>query len=265
MFRKFLPLFLVAAAGLTSSMDLIFLPKEFFLSKGDHLEVQLLGGTEFSDMKEQPYQPARTSRLILLEGGKQIDLRSIATDSTTTFSRTMAVSGLALMAMDLDVAEQTLSKEEFVSYLSQEALYDNMDTVKASPEKTFKEIRRGFLKTLVCVDKPSGSCYDEVLGQELEIILNQNPYKMQYGDDMTATVLFQGKPLKNAPVNIETRIENGKVFSSRLTSDKEGKVYFKLNRAGTWMVSLAYVVPLASTSAGYLNWRSGYTFGFRGN
>jgi uncharacterized GH25 family protein len=88
-----------------------------------------------------------------------------------------------------------LPHEDFVAYLTKQG-YDNLaDKIKDDTRLNLVEKYRYYLKTLVSVDGGGGNAYSKMLGNDLEIVLKQNPYKKSYGDDITAVVYFMGKPL----------------------------------------------------------------------
>ena len=90
------------------------------------------------------------------------------------------------------------------------------------------------MKALVEVDKPSGNDFDKSQDQEYEIILKDNPYKGNYGDDIIGLVNFRGKPAVNANVLFYVKAASGDVFVQKLVTDKMGQVYFKLSREGIY-------------------------------
>lgn len=264
--KAFVPIILLIFSGIlaTYSHDYFLLPDEFYLTKGQTLKLHLFVGDEFKELEERKYESSKTAGFRLFDGGKKIDLKESATDSLMpVLSRKLNNSGLALIAMERNQAEITLEKQKFIEYLNEEGLDGIAKQVEKSPKTEFKEKYTRYIKALVTVDKPSGNLYNEKLKQELEILLLQNPYKMKYGDDMVAEVLFRGKPLVNAKVEVVTKVLNDKVFTTEYRTDKDGDIYFKLNRSGVWLVRLVHMLPNKAGDTDFESFWAGYTFGFK--
>ncbi|MXV16963.1 DUF4198 domain-containing protein [Hufsiella ginkgonis] len=256
---------LLAITPVAFSQDYILLPGEFFLSKGQSLNVGLLISNKLENPKEDKYESAKVTKFTILEDGKKADLKAGAAEGAKpVLLRPMAYSGLALLAMERSPQAYDFEKTEFLEHLEQEGLSDLHKKAETMGQPEFREKYTSYMKALVMVDKASGGIYGEKLGQELEILLLQNPYKMKYGDDMIAQVLFQGKPLSKARVGVQTKGLNGSVFEANYTSDIEGKIYFKLNRSGKWVIRMIYLRPATTDkTADFESWRSSYSFGFK--
>lgn len=260
----FIILLVFSSILVTYSHDYFLLPDEFYLSKGQTLKVHLFVGDEFKELEERKYQSSKTTAFWLYDGGKKINLKESATDSLMpVLSQKLESSGLTLVAMERDYSEITLEKQKFIDYLNEEGLDKIAKEVKKDQKKAFKEKYTRYLKTLVSVDRPAGNLYDTKLKHKLEILLLQNPYKMKYGDDMISQVLFEGKPLANASVEVITKVMNGKVFTTGYRTDDKGQIYFKVNRSGTWMVRLVHMVRVKTGNTDFESFWASYTFGFR--
>src|SRR5260221_8565015 len=101
---KRLPLFiliLTAAIGLAATThDFFLLPENFFLHKGDKLNLHLLAGDMFTKQEEITYEPAKTTKFMLYEGSKKFDLTKVAKDSAApVINYTLFNTGQALIEM----------------------------------------------------------------------------------------------------------------------------------------------------------------------
>ena len=122
------------------------------------------------------------------------------------------------------------------------------------------------MKALVEIDEASGGTFDKPINQDYEIILKQNPYKFNYGDDITAVLLFRGKPIANAAVTLTVKTVGGNIFPQKLSSDAAGLIYFKLSREGIYALSSAHTEQLKDNkTADFESWRTTYTFAFSSN
>ncbi|GAA4801362.1 hypothetical protein GCM10023231_32660 [Olivibacter ginsenosidimutans] len=117
-------------------------------------------------------------------------------------------------------------------------------------------------KVLTVTGKPNGSLYKNKECKQLEIVLEQNPYKLQYGDDIAAVILLDGKPLQGTSTTIYTKSISGQVHASKYRSDADGKIYFKLNRSGLWLLQTVYANPSQEKGADYNYYQSSFSFRF---
>lgn len=250
----------------TLAHDYFLLPADFFLKKGDNLKVALMVGDEFKGLEERKYQSSITKSFSLHNGKKPVDFLAISTDSMVpilTYKTTEP--GLHLLEMSRNYASITLKKEDFLNYLVEEGLLKIQDSLIKSPQLSFTEKYTRYLKTLVSVDKPTGGVYNEKVGHQLEILLDNNPYKLNYGDDLSATILFKDKPLKNATAELVVKSGDGKVHVTKVNSDVNGKVYFKVNREGTYLLRLVYMQACKDKSADFESWWASYSFAYKLN
>src|SRR5580692_10463297 len=91
-------LIIAAAIGLAATThDYFLLPENFFLHKGDKLNLHLVSGDQFVKQGEVGYESKKTASFMLYQGSKKIDLTKIAKDSAVPLvDYTMVNSGQAL-------------------------------------------------------------------------------------------------------------------------------------------------------------------------
>ncbi len=262
--HKSIILLVFAFTGLSViAHDFFLLPDDFFLRKGDQLKVKLFVGDEFKDLKERKYESTKTN-VFRLHGSKVLDLKPLSQDSVMPIlDYKMQEEGLALVEMTRNYADISMTKENFIEYLEEERLNKMDEEIKTSDKTNFKEKYTRYLKTLVNVEKPNGSLYAEKLGHELEIILNKNPYKTRYGDDISATIFFKKKPLPGAAIEVLVKSGQHEAHITPLTTDKEGTIFFKLNREGVYLIRMVYMEKSKDAGVDYESWWASYSFGFR--
>jgi uncharacterized GH25 family protein len=257
-------IFLSALA--TLAHDYFLLPSDFFLKKGNEIKVALMVGDEFKDLVERKYQSRITKTFSLRTGKKPVDLILLSKDSLSPILNYKTTEpGLHLIEMSRNYSTINLEKDKFLDYLVTEGLLRIQDSLIKSPQLSFTEKYTRYLKTLIAVDKPNGGVYNEKVFHQLEIILDNNPYKLNYGDDLSATILFQDKPLKNANTEIVVKSGDGKVHVTKLNSDLNGKVYFKVNREGTYLLRLVYMQKCKDKTADFESWWASYSFAYKLN
>jgi hypothetical protein len=257
-------LVLFVGSGLVAfSPDSFLLPENFYLHKGDKLSVHLLSGDDFTKEGEDRYNSKKTIKFNIYDGSKPTDLLKVAKDSAApVLSYTPTSNGLVLLSMTLKPEVNELPHEDFVAYLQKQG-YDNLaDKIKDDTRLNLVEKYRYFLKTLVNVDNGGGGNYSKVTGDELEIVLKQNPYKKSYGDDITAVVNFQGKPLKEGNVSLYIKSASGNVHKDLFKTDADGVFNFTPSRDGIYMIRCVQIAPSKTNDADFDTWCATYSFAF---
>jgi uncharacterized GH25 family protein len=246
-----------------SSQDYFLLPENFYMHKGDKLNLHLLSGNEFKKDDEYKYEAGKITKFMLYEGTKKTDLSKASNDPSAANVLTYKFENSGLALIELVKTESIESeRNKFLKYLDNEGLDKIAEEAKNSNQQYFVEKSNRYLKTLINIDKPNGKDFDKPLNEDYEIVLQQNPYKANYGDDVTAQVLFKGKPIKDAVVMLYVKTVTGNVFPLKLSSDAGGLVFFKLSREGIYMVSSVHVEESTDKNADFESWGATYTFAF---
>lgn len=245
------------------SQDNFLMPDKFALAKGDSLKIRLLTAKSLKDPKELAYSSAKVSDFWLFDSNKKTDLKTkTAEDATPVFAKKVEVSGLMLVGLNSAPTVRSMPKSRFADYLKEQGLDDMSKQFENNKKPFVKERTTWFCKTLVKTEKNSRGIFNEKSGQQLEIVLMQNPYKLNYGDDITAKILLEGKELKKANVEVLTLATNGSIFTNSYRTDEDGKVYFKVNRTGTWLIRLIQMSASNDATADYESMGASFTFGF---
>ncbi|MDB5120988.1 MAG: hypothetical protein JWN56_2206 [Sphingobacteriales bacterium] len=256
-------IFLISTSLIAYSQDNFLMPDKFLPAKGDSLKIRLLTAKSLKDPKELTYNSAKVSDFWLFDSNKKTDLKSkTSEDASPVLMKKIEEPGLALVGLNSAPTVRSMPKSRFADYLKEQGLDEISKQFESNKKPFVKERITWFCKTLVKAEKNSRGIFDEKVGQQLEIVLLQNPYKLKYGDDMTAQVLLEGKQLKNANVEVLTLTANGAIFTNSYRTDDDGKVYFKVNRTGTWLIRLIQMSASKDTTADYESIGASFTFGF---
>jgi hypothetical protein len=260
----FLLLIIAAAVGLAATThDFFLLPEFFFMHKGDKLNLHLLSGDAFTKNTEIGYQPAKTTRFMLYNGSKKIDLIKAPKDSAVpVLNYEMLNAGQSLIEMTRGYEFSFTSRDSYAEFLNSQGLDKLAEKVKSGNQFRVKEKYTRYLKTLVSVDNVDGNAYEKVLNEDFEIILKQNPYKKKYGDDMIAVLKFKGKPAPSATITLYIKTISGNVYTQNLTTSPDGEVTFNLSREGVYLLRSVKIEPTKDKDADYESWWTSYTFPF---
>jgi len=250
-----------ATSAAYSQTDYFLLPENFFPQKGDSINLHLLSGNAFSKGEEQQYDAKTTIKALLLDGGKPTDLSAAFKQANVpVLTSKLSNTGLTLLTVVEQQAED-ISRKKYVNYLTDNGLDKIADGLKQF-QQSFRQKTTSIAKTLVAVEKNSGSVQEKPLKEEYELVLKQNPYKGNYGDDITAVVYFKGQPIKNEKVTLIVRTPKGTEFPLLLSTDESGSVFIKLSREGTYMLQAIHIEPSKDQTVDFEAWQTSFTFAF---
>lgn len=268
--RLFFSILLVMAGFAANAQSYYLMPEKFYLQKGDKLNLHLMStNDDFTKQTDIKYQADKTGEFMLYQGKKKTDLKpgSVVIDSIAPIvSYAANEDGLLLASMSTTPPAAEMTRSKFLRTLDASDPDNIADKVKNSNQLYYKEKFNNYMKVLVEVGTEKGSIFDKPINQDYEIILKQNPYKFNYGDDISAVLLFKGKPIANATVTLTVKTVGGNIFPQKLSSDAAGLIYFKLSREGIYALSSTHTEQLKDNkTADFESWRTTYTFAFSSN
>lgn len=247
-----------------SAQDNYLLPEGFILHKGDKLNVHLYTGNEFKADDELKFATSTTTRFAINEGGKKANLITASKDSAAPIlSYTLTNPGLVLLELVSSPQPASIDRDVYAKFLSDQGLTKLADQVNNSNQSQFREKSTRCLKALLAVDKPTGGDFDKPTGQDYEIVLKTNPYKMNYGDDITAILYLKGKPLPAASVDVYIKTKSGNVYPQTLSTDAKGQISFNASREGLYLLRAVRTEEVTNNpDYDFETLQAGYTFEF---
>jgi uncharacterized GH25 family protein len=257
---------LLLAVGLAYSHDVWLFPDRFVLAKGETLTVRQLAGTELRSEHDLALLRTMTPRFELITPEGTIDLLAGLPDMRTrpeirpVLERRLDFEGLALVVMDHAFIWEEWTPERFLEYLE----HEEFEVEKLRPHMGRGAVERERyarnLKTLVRVGRLAvGDLHRRPIGQKLEILLLQNPYLLDPGDDLDVQILFDGKPLPDKLVMAFHGDEGRPVDRSFARTDAAGIARFRLGGEGPWLIRLVHLLPCAErpeVDCGEVDWES---------
>ncbi|QQL49774.1 DUF4198 domain-containing protein [Mucilaginibacter ginkgonis] len=248
------------AAPALAQSDYFLLPENFYPKKADTLKLHFLSGSKFSNAREQKYVAKGGFKFSMRDAGKTVDLAPFLKENVIpVITYKYPGSGIVVVEATQSNTDE-FAHREFSRYLSNNG-FDEINGALKQFQQSFNMRSYVSLKTIIPVDKKTGNEYEKPLKEDFEIILKQNPYKMNYGDDVTGIVLFKGKPIKGVKVDLLIKGEKTE-FPQVLSSTDGGEIYFKLSREGTYLLHAVYLVPGKDQNIDYEKWQTAVTFSF---
>ncbi|HMP94684.1 MAG TPA: DUF4198 domain-containing protein, partial [Phnomibacter sp.] len=205
--------FLVGAACFVITKQLaaheyILLTNTYKPKTGDSLSLRLFVADGFNIEAERPFENRMAAAFTFYNQRGIIDVRDLAREkSIPFFSTPVNFNGLGLFRLDRDYAYISLEPAKFRAYLKEDHI-ENI-TLPASATQPQRERYSRYIKCLVqSKPQPLDTTYKTITGQELEIILLQNPYSLKPGQTLQVQLLYQGKPLAGKMLTARQRTDS---------------------------------------------------------
>ena len=272
--RLLLALLLLAAPALAHEFWLE-LPR-FRLAPGETMYFRPLTGENFAG---EPWTRKAHKILRLVRYGPapadSTDLTPRAPAETDTFGTavTYRQPGTHLLTLRSTDSFIELSGRKFTAYLQEE----NLDFVRQKRHENGqdslpgREAYRRCAKTLVQVGGPNAlpaaadTAYRRRCGWTLELVPEQNPYRLGTDKALTVRVLRAGKPWRGATVQVWQRQPGGLPtthFSTR--ANQNGRLLLRLSGPGPYLLAVVDMTPAPPALRARADWRSTWaslTFG----
>ena len=246
--------------------DLFLKTDSYFLQPNSKFTVQIMNGT--FQASEGAVSFARLNDVSVVSDGKRVHpLETDFTKNETTafMNLTTGSAGTYVVGLSTKSREIALKAVEFNEYLKEDGLPDTLEERRKTGEleKDAKERYAKHVKAILQVGKKQTDDYKTVLGYPVELVPQQNPYKLKKGNTIEILCLKDGKPLANQVV-LAGREENAKLTAApELRSDKNGIVKLRLDGAGKWYVKFINMAKLDDPNLNYESKWTTLTFEIR--
>ncbi|WP_411287190.1 DUF4198 domain-containing protein [Phenylobacterium sp.] len=180
---------------------------------------------------------------------------------------TFADPGVQVVALQSGYAESALPALRFNSYLRDEGLTpaQQQRARTRTEDRPGREIYSRRAKALVQVGPPSSRAQPHVtrpVGLTLEIVPEVNPYAPGRGQGLPVRVLFEGRPLAGALIDLTNLEADGKPVEGHHT-DRAGRATFRVPNRGLWQLNVVWTKPIAGDRRGDFDTTfSSLTFGY---
>lgn len=215
-----------------------FEPETFFPKPKEKTAVHLYVGDGLTkDREERAFQTEKTPLFKLFSINDALDLKSsLAENALPVYTFSADNAGNYLLAMERNWSYIKLEAGKFEDYLREDGIeFIIAERTKRGESKTEGSERYSrYLKSLLQVGDKRNDVYKKSLGMKLEIMPLENPYAKRVGDKIKFQVFFDGKPLADRTIFADNRASE----TQRMKTDRDGKVSFKLDRSGLWIVRL---------------------------
>lgn len=241
-------------------------PASYRVAVGATVPLRLLIGDNFMG-ESWPRPTRRVARFVRLGPTDSTNLRpALLADSVAPALRCPA-PGTHVVVLVSRLAFSELPAEQFTAYLREAGLDAALQKRKERGETTKpgREAYRRCAKTVLLAGAASvtDTAYRRALGLPLELIPEQNPYRLQPGAALTVRLLRAGQPVAGALVQVWDASAGPRGhFSTR--TNRAGRVLLRLPGAGPYLVAAVQAEaapPALATRADWLSTWASLTFG----
>jgi len=241
-------------------------PPRFQLKPGETVNVNLLVGADFNG-KPWSNKASKVLRLVHYSPGDSTDLTPQNPSETDTLRTAVEFRqpGTHLLALSSTDSFIEMPGEQFTAYLREEGLEYALWRRKERGEqaKSGREAYRRRAKALVQVGDPStvpaaaDSACLRTLGLPLELVPEQNPYRLQSGKALTVKILRKGQPLRGATVQVWQRQPGGLPTSHFTThANQSGRILLRLSGPGPYLLAAVDIAPAPTSLRARTDWQS---------
>ena len=234
----FIGLVLVAFAH-----EYVLLAEKYRVSRGDTLELHLFVADGFNIQLERPFQHSITKSFELITGGKTMDLSNTAEGTMPVLKWAVDFDGGGLIHLRRDYAQISLPTKKFFEYLNE----DHIDGIAQRVDRSKIEQTERYTRYIKCLVQSgtqySDSVYRRQLGDRFEIVLLDNPYRLNAGATLRAQLFFEGKPLLNKLITARNRTGREPAIAQVVRTDGRGICSVRLTRKGEWFIHATHMIP----------------------
>ena len=244
----------VATAALAH--DTWLLPDRFAVAPNETVTLDLTSGMAFPALETGPKRErVEAAKCRLAE--RTFAIKDISQGPhSLRFVAPVAEAGVAAFWVKFPPKEIELKAEQVKEYLEEigapAALLKEWAEMK--PPR-WRESYSKHQKTFVRVATPPAAdhSWSEPVGIALEIVPEQDPTVVRAGEEFSVRVLKNGKPFPDFPLNA---VAGGETKGETRKTDSAGRVSFRLEKAGPWLLRGTDVRKSTRTEA---DWESDFT------
>jgi uncharacterized GH25 family protein len=227
-------------------------PSSFRPQPGARISVRLRVGQHLQG-DPMPRDPRYIERFAAVGVGGEMEIRGLSGGEPAGYAAFLR-PGTYWLVYDSSHDRLQLDAAKFDRYLGEEGLerIRKLRTARRAGDGPVQEMFSRCAKSLIAVGDGSGPGYDKVLGLELELVPERNPYALKPGEELPLRLLYHGKPLAGALlVAIPGGAPDAQVAAR---SDGSGRAGLRLDRSGLWLVKAVHMVPAPKGSGA--DWES---------
>ena len=256
--RPRLTLLLLLAASTALAHEFWLELPSFRLKPGDSARLGLFVGDNFAGARWTT-DPRKVRRLVRY-GPAPADSTDLTPPDTLRPTVTFARPGTHLLVLSSADSFLELPGAAFTAYLREEGLEFALRRRHEEGHDSLpgRETYRRRAKALVQVGEAGAdTTYRRVLGLPLELVPEQNPYRLQLGQALTVRVLRAGKPAAGALVQVWQRQPGGQPTTHfRTRANQSGRLLLRVSGPGPYLLAAVEMSPAPASLRARADWQS---------
>jgi uncharacterized GH25 family protein len=253
----------MAGAPPVAAHEMFLKAREYVVTPNSEQVIRLMNGT--FDESENSISRDRMAAVSIAANGRATSPPEDAwyDDENSSYLRyRTGDAGTYVIGVSTRSSIITLSRDDFIAYLRHDGILDTL--AKFEKDKELQEVRERYSKhvrAIVQVGEERSADHSMPLGYPIEILLDQNPYDLELGDELSFRVLFEGKPVNNQIVRVSYEgfeggdSAHGSGNAYMLRTDEEGRARFILNDRAVWYIALIHMQKMNDDEVDYeSNW-----------
>ncbi len=235
--------------------DLFLKPDNFFVAVNSKVTISILNGSFLASEGAVNFARLKDVSVVSPSGKRTNPVENdfMKKETTSFLNLEPKENGTYVVGLSTGTREIDLEGKDFNEYLEHDGIPDTLAERKKKKEldKKVRERYAKHVKTIFQAGEAQTENYKIILGYPVELVPQQNPYKLKTGDTIEVLCLMNGNPLVNQFVMSGREAEGKIVAESNVRTDKKGIAKIKLNAGGKWYVRFIQMTRLTDPKLNY--------------
>ncbi len=247
--------------------DLFLKLDSYFVKVNQKVSISVMNGTYQKSEGAVTFARLTDVSVVAPSGARTHPVEANLTKNETTafLNITPTEAGNYIAGLSTMWRESALPAAEFNKYLPAEGIPDILEarTRDGELDEDARYRYSKYVKTIFQAGKKTTDSYKTVLGYAVEMVPQQNPYKLKKGSSLDILCLKDGKPLAGQIVTTGYEAAGKMLGETSARTDKDGMLKVKLTGAGKWYAKFISMVKINDPKLNYESKWATLTFEIR--
>jgi len=235
--------------------DLFLKPTSYFVKVNEKITISVMNGTFQASEGAVTFVRLTDVSVIAPSGRRSNPAETDFTKNETTafLNLVPTEAGTHVAGLSTMWRENGLPAKEFNDYLPAEGIPDILENRKRDGEldKDARYRYSKYVKTIFQAGNKATDNYNTILGYAVEMVPQQNPYKLKKGSSLDILCLKDGKPLAGQIVTTGYEAGGKMLGETSARTNEDGMLKVKLTGAGRWYAKFINMVKIDDPKLNY--------------
>ena len=235
--------------------DLFLKLDTYFVKVNQKISISVFNGTFQTSEGAVMFARLTDMSVVSPSGARTHPVEADLTKNETTafLNITPTEAGNYIAGISTMWRESALPAAEFNKYLPAEGIPDILEnrTRDGELDKDARYRYSKYVKTIFQAGNKTTDSYKTILGYAVEMVPQQNPYKLKKGSSLDILCLKDGKPLAGQIVTTGYEAAGKMLGETSARTDKDGMLKVKLTGAGKWYAKFINMVKIDDPKLNY--------------